>query len=64
MKECTKIRFESAELASKELHRIIEETVFKPWKKEHKKACRIYQCDNPLCEGCWHLTSKPTIKIY
>lgn len=34
MKECTKIRFESAELAEEELRRIVENNDWRSWKNK------------------------------
>lgn len=61
--ECNKIPFNSEKEAYEELHRIVEDTNFKPWKKSHKKPSRCYLCKK--CEGnVWHLTSSPTVTEY
>ena len=56
MKE--KRAFDTEEAARVELERIIN-TVFKPWKKEHRKPCRIY-----FENGKYYLTSSVDIHVY
>jgi hypothetical protein len=57
-KECTKIKFETAEEASQELRRIVS-TNYNPCK--NIKPTRFYKC--PWCNN-YHLTSQPTIIQY